>query len=445
MKPIHAALAGLLAASPALADVRLLASGGTPPDATDSSGLTGTLSKPDGTPVMPMNTLGAYGSGIAWTGVGTSYVAIPDRGPLDGATDYRVRFHEMLIAFTRTTTVGPGSGVVAAQTTATRFLTDESGRELVGRSAAFEPGDGGKSRRFDPESIRPAPGGKTFYISDEYGPWVAEFSAEGRMLRRFETPPALLAERAGADEAAELPPSNTRGRAPNRGFEGLAVTPDGKTVFAALQSPAIQDHAFDDKGKRAGVNVRIVRFDATTGKPTAQFVYTLSSPKHSICEILAVDGTRLLVLERDGEAGYDAKFKRILVADTASASDVSAVESLPATGLPEGVRPMSTTTFLDLLAPRFGLASPEFPAKVEAITFGPPTSTLDGETRRTLIVASDNDFKNKEASFIWVFGFLDEDLPGIVDPQPPAATPATPSAPAAPAGAPAPTDAPSVR
>ena len=47
-------------------------------------------------------------------------------------------------------------------------------------------------------------------------------------------------------------------RRQNRGFEGIAVTPDEKTLFIGMQSPL--DYPTTTLG-RASRNVRILRFD----------------------------------------------------------------------------------------------------------------------------------------------------------------------------------------
>jgi hypothetical protein len=56
-------------------------------------------------------------------------------------------------------------------------------------------------------------------------------------------------------------------------MEGLALTPDGKTLAGIVQSPLIQD------GGAAGVNLRIVTIDIATGAVTHAYVYKLSNAK----------------------------------------------------------------------------------------------------------------------------------------------------------------------
>jgi hypothetical protein len=70
----------------------------------------------------------------------------------------------------------------------------------------------------------------------------------------------------GNDEISE----NTAGRVANKGMENLAISPDGDTLFGAMQSPLIQD------GGTNGGYTRILRIDLRTGK-TSQFAYPLTN------------------------------------------------------------------------------------------------------------------------------------------------------------------------
>jgi hypothetical protein len=65
--------------------------------------------------------------------------------------------------------------------------------------------------------------------------------------------------------------------------------------------------------------------------------------------------------------------------------------------------------FLDLLAPRFGLATDGFPAKIEGLTWGPDLP--DGH--RLLLVASDNDLVAKNASYFYAFAVDRADLESL--------------------------------
>lgn len=389
----------------------LIGTASIPGDAKDKSGLTEVLA--DGT---PHNRLGSFGSAITYTGVGRRYIAVDDRGPADGKSGFRDRFQTFDIDVTP-----GGSPAVKVELISTTLVSDEHGRPLIGSVGAFDADDQAKGARLDPEGIRLSPAG-SLWVSDEYGPWIDEFSMDGRRLRRLRPPAKFMAAHPAADPADELPPRNTSGRQPNRGLEGLAIAPDGSRLFAILQSPLIQDGALNPEGKKAGTNLRIVELNPATGA-TREFLYRLESPSHGVNELLAINDHEFLVLERDGKAGAAAKARGLYRIDLSEASDISAIQALPAAGAPAGIRPVTKKPFLDFMDPRFGLAGPTMPEKIEGLAFGPDLP--DG--RHLLIVTIDNDLKANTPSLFWAFAVAPPDLPGLV-PQ------ALPSKPAASAG-----------
>src|SRR5688500_10113137 len=165
-----------------------------------------------------------------------------------------------------------------------------------------------------------------------------------------------------------------------------------------MQNALIQDGGLDAANKRIGLNNRILEIDVTR-RTTRELVYTLESAKHGVNEILAVNRHQFLVLERDGNAGVEAVFKKIFLVDIAAATDVSSVDALPQSGLPAGVVGVTKTLLFDMLAPEFGLAGEAFPEKMEGLTFGPDLA--DG--RRLLLVTSDNDLASAADSMIYAF------------------------------------------
>ncbi len=160
----------LLCALPLLAqsEVKLIAIGSLPGDTEDRSGLKEVLS--DGT---PQNRLGGQGSAIAYTGSGNRYVLVPDRGPGDGAAEFKTRFHIMEIDVT--TGASPGMKLQLIQTT---LLRNEEGKEFIGAATGTVSNDPAKSLRLDPEGARVGRNGNLF-ISDEYGPFLFEFGMDG--------------------------------------------------------------------------------------------------------------------------------------------------------------------------------------------------------------------------------------------------------------------------
>ena len=336
---------------------------------------------------VPHNLLGGFSAVEYWGD--HQCVLLSDRGPLDGAVDYRCRFHEFQLQIQE-----GAKDPVALTLVGTRLFTDPQGRQFTGLAAGFEPTQH-LAGRFDAEGIRRL--GENWVVSDEYGPDLIEFSPAGRELRRFAVPTDWRIQYPSADRDEEGA-MNPTGRLNNNGLEGLAITPQG-TLVSLLQRPLMQDSHRTETGWFEGVNCRMLEIHASDGTLGRQFVYQLDLESNKLNEILALDEHRFLTIERDGKAGADAKVKHIMLIDTSTATDVSKIERLPSHELPAAILPVAKQVYIDMLDPTFGLSGEEMPEKIEGLAFGPRLQ--DG--RRTLLVCSDNDFVPNNPSILYVF------------------------------------------
>jgi len=67
-------------------------------------------------------------------------------------------------------------------------------------------------------------------ISDEYGPYVYQFNRyTGKRIKVFTLPSKFAVSNLSPVGATEIS-NNQSGRVANKGMEGLAITPDGKTL-----------------------------------------------------------------------------------------------------------------------------------------------------------------------------------------------------------------------
>jgi hypothetical protein len=396
-------LAAVLNVSAAVADVKFIGQGTIPGNAKDQSGLSGLLEDN----VTPKDQAGGFGSAIAYTGKDNLYVATPDRGPADGTTSYIDRFYAIRIDLKR---LGENQYEVTPKIVSTRLMRNGSREYFTGSAAAFDGTGSPESLRFDPEGVRVSACGHSIFVSDEYGPYLYEFSlASGKRLRAIAVPNKFLIDAPSATPSDELS-VNRAGRQAHRGMEGLAISPDGTKVYGIMQSPLIQDGGLE-AGQRVGLNARIVEINLETSG-VREFLYQLDNRGNGISEILAVNDHEFLVLERDGRAGAAATFKKIFKIDIAGATkatDIRQVQTLPTSGTPGGIVPVTKALFLDMLDPAFGLAGPTFPEKLEGLAFGPDLK--DG--RHTLVVTSDNDFLAAQPSRFYVFAIDHNDLPGF--------------------------------
>jgi hypothetical protein len=408
----------------------------------DLSGLTDTLENG-----VPASLLGGFGSGITYAG-GNIFLAVPDRGPnavpfnplVDDTDSYIARFHTIHMNLVRTPhgalpfSIDPalrsttllwsttplvygtgaglniGSGVPAENTSLLHFFT--------GRSDNFDPSEGSfdfNDARIDPEAIRIAKDGQSVFISDEYGPYVYQFSrATGQRLRSFTLPAefyVVTPKPVGNDEIA----ANSSGRVADKGMEGLAITPDETTLVGLVQAPLIQDAAFGGAAKKL---LRMVSIDIASGTTTHEYAYLLTTGS-GVSEIVALNNHEFIVDERDGNGlagGGAAKVKQFFKIDLDGATDVAGLN-----GTQAAAHALSKSLFLDLVQvlTSTGIPATQIPAKIEGLTFGPDVN-MSGKKMHTLWVANDNDFLQDFAgpgtnpNQFFVVGFTDADLNGSV-------------------------------
>jgi hypothetical protein len=168
--------------------------------------------------------------------------------------------------------------------------------------------------------------------------------------------------------------------------------------------------------------------DIATGT-THEYAYTLTTGS-GVSEILAVNDHEFLIDERDGKGLGDnsaAAAKMLYKINLTGAQDVSNLSG--STNLaPVAV---SKTEFLDVVKALtdHGIDVRHIPAKLEGLAFGQDV-IINGVTKHTLYVASDNDFTATTTvtvegvtvtvdnpNQIFVFAFDSEDLPGFVPQQ----------------------------
>ncbi len=368
--------------------VELIGVGTIDGTAIDLTGLQDALSDQ-----TPHNQFGGI-SGIDWIQGTNRYRVVSDRGPQDGAVNYHCRFHDVEINIDRKP---PNPVTVSIARSA--ILRDLNGLPFVGSIKALQPSSK-HSFRLDPEAIRVDAAGET-WVSDEYGPHLIRFNSSGQYLQGIDVPSNLRAPNSSASPSEE--DQNLSGRRANRGMEGLAITPSGRYLFGLMQSALLQDGYDDSKsGKKVGPYARIVRFDLQSGE-SKQFIYRQESDHHKLHEILAIDENRFLVIEQDGKAGPESRCKKIFEIDLTTATEIAPEATLAGGDLPSSVVPVAKREYLDLLDQRFSLTD-TMPEKIEGITWG--QSLPDG--RRTLVVASDNDFRADQASYFYVFAIPSE-------------------------------------
>ena len=183
-----------------------------------------------------------------------------------------------------------------------------------------------------------------------------------------------------------LDPSNQpHDSSPRNSYHSDSLAGDVGLVWTTFQSSLLQDGQMEGE-KCRGDFVRGTAFNRP-GQRVSEIAYPLSDRKSGISELLAVNEHRLLVLERDGEDGEKARVKRIYLADTRTAFDVSNVRSLrdramQSEGKVSSPTPVSRPLLIDLPQWEDDLGEAARAEKPEGLTWGKPLA--DG--RRTLWV-----------------------------------------------------------
>ncbi|GAA0357431.1 esterase-like activity of phytase family protein [Microbispora corallina] len=276
-------------------------------------------------------------------------------------------------------------------------LVGASGRPVTGLSnqqvhdEAPYAWDGRTLLQFNPSGVdledlvRTRDGG--FWLVDEYSPSLVHVSRTGRVLERY-VPRGL--KLTGADyPVSETLPAILASRQQNRGFEGLAISSDQRTLFLAVQSPLANPDKTTAKKSRIG---RILTFDLRRRVVTGEYAYqfedvTAFDPKvkgdqseMKISGLAYVGPGRLLVDERTDNVTriYQIDLTRAANLLGGPYDDPATTPSLEALTDLSKVRLPAKSLVLEPNA-----LVPSLPGKIEGL------AVLD---RRTVAVANDNDF-----------------------------------------------------
>lgn len=184
-------------------------------------------------------------------------------------------------------------------------------------------GKGGRRVSIDSEGLALDTQDGGFWVSDEYGPYIYKFSREGRMELAIQPPQAFLPRRNGTlsfnsntpprwnPDAIPVPEDTETGRDNNQGFEGMTVSPDGKTLYTLIQS------ALDQEGgpsKEHRQSARMLAYDISGPQPKYIHEWVVILPKYydyvektykvaGQSEIYQLPTGDFLVLARDSDFG----------------------------------------------------------------------------------------------------------------------------------------------
>ena len=155
--------------------------------------------------------------------------------------------------------------------------------------------------------------GETFWIGDEFGPYILKADKTGKIIAVIETvadgkpvrSPDHWAVQSPGVPGATLTGVNLRR---SKGYEGFASSADGKFLYPMLEGPLWDAEKKDWEkidGKEAS---RILEFDLATEKFTGRFWhYVFEQNGNAIGDFNMIDADSGLIIERDNGEGTAAK------------------------------------------------------------------------------------------------------------------------------------------
>jgi hypothetical protein len=250
----------------------------------------------------------------------------------------------------------------------------------------------------DPEGLRLLPGGRGLLWTSEgdyrvnQSPALREARLDGAHVRDFEVPAAL--------QFASRPGTGPRD---NNTFEGLALTPDARTAWVAMEAALEQDGPVPGVG-RPGGPCRFTAFDVASGRAVRQVAYLPDAVPHppalpggftdnGVSEVLMIDAARMLVLERAFIMGVGNSL-RLYEIDTREGSDTLATPMLRA-GEYRACAKRLVADFAQL-----GLSRLD---NTEGMCWGPRLAN----GRRCLVVVSDDNFSARQVTQFAAFDYED--------------------------------------
>jgi hypothetical protein len=226
------------------------------------------------------------------------YLAMPDNGfgAKNNSGDFLIRAYYIRPDFK---TAHSGHGTVAVGP----FISFRDPKHQIGFPIATEasPDRLLTGADIDPESLQRDHHGD-LWVGDEFGPWILHFSATGVLLDPpFQIPGVRSPNNPFLNGQPATQPNS-------RGFEGMAITPDGRSLYAVLEGANVSDA---DQNRRFVFEFSI-RDKMLTGRT---FQYHTTQPNYMVADMAALDQHRLVLIERDGGRGVTAVFRELNVID----------------------------------------------------------------------------------------------------------------------------------
>jgi hypothetical protein len=306
-------------------------------------------------------------SALAYEGRRDTYYSLVDNGPTPAS---EARFYSLRIPVKER--------LSTPQILDVTTLKDEGGQPFT-------------ASNFDGEGLTLTRRGDLL-ASSETEPSIRRFDLEGNFIEELAVPRKF-----------RVAPEGQARR--NQTFESLALTPNGRSLFTAIEGPLVPDGQTAEGENRT----RILRYEGS-GKngfqPAEEFFY-LSEPGQGVVEIVALSEDELLVLERGFQSGV-GNTVRVFKVSLGGAGDVSDEPSLAAPGL----EPVEKELLVDVAdCPSSGATTPGTQPNplldnYESLALG---QRLSGG-RRALLLQSDDNFSTGQVTRVVALGVDNKQL-----------------------------------
>jgi hypothetical protein len=215
------------------------------------------------------------------------YLAMPDNGfgSKNNSSDFLIRAYYIRPHF-KTAEGGSGS-VSVGDYISFRDPYHRFGFPIVNENS---PGRLLTGADIDPESLQRDPRGD-LWVGDEFGPWILHFSAGGVLLDApFPIPGVRSPNNPGLNGDPFTQPNS-------RGFEAMAITPDGNYLYAVLEGANVAD---PDQNRRLMYEFSI-QHKALTGR---KWQYHTTQPSYMVADMTALGEHQFVLIERDAAAAF---------------------------------------------------------------------------------------------------------------------------------------------
>lgn len=356
------------------ADPVLLARAILPANAYQPGPISGTLITADNGVTVPFPGQPIPGfSGVLDAGDGTFW-AMPDNGygAKGNSSDFLLRLYRVRPDFK---TADGGTGVIAV----VNFLQlrDPNNRIPFALTRADRLLTGAD---FDLESVRRAKDG-TFWFGEEFGPFLLHTDATGIVLEAPIPVPGVQ-----SPQNPFLPNADAWNLPASGGFEGMAMSIDGKTLYPTFEKALRTDADV----RRRFINEFDIRTRQYTGR-TWQYHVDAAFPNALIGDLTAVDEHRLILIERDDFQGAEAQQKKLYMIDLRNVGPDGFIEKRLVLDLLHIADPNGVS--LPARAGEFGVGNAfSFPLQsVESV------EVLNGER---LLIANDNNYPFSDGRWV---------------------------------------------